>query len=142
MSRQTPLLNHPLALPSVFRPEDLMQAVRRSRRLSGDGEETDGESRSLGHRLPHEDRPRRELVRGRAGAALAPVDVWHDRAVFHFLTALEDRASDRTHLHETLKLGGTAIVATFALAEAALHLHTTPWGASQSFQYSRFRRVR
>ena len=30
----------------------------------------------------------------------------------------------------------------FALAEAALHRHTTPWGASQSFQYSRFRRVR
>ena len=33
MSQQTPLLNHPLALPSVFRPEDLMQAVRSSRRL-------------------------------------------------------------------------------------------------------------
>ena len=102
--------------------------------------------------------------------SLKPMDIWHDRAVFHFLVEAADRARYGDHLRETLKLGGTAIVATFApdgptmcsglpivryspetlarelgpgltLVEAVHHLHTTPWGASQSFQYSRFRRT-
>ena len=102
---------------------------------------------------------------------LAPVDVWHDRAVFHFLTTREDRGRYRAHLGETLKVGGTAIVGTFALdgpdrcsglpvaryspdtlaaelggnfdlLDATLHVHTTPWGSLRSFQYSRLRRVR
>jgi hypothetical protein len=34
--------------------------------------------------------------------------------VFHFLTGSEDLAQYRRHLLETLKLGGTAIMATFA----------------------------
>jgi SAM-dependent methyltransferase len=99
----------------------------------------------------------------------APVDVWHDRAVFHFLTAAEDRARYREHLLRVLKPGGTAIVATFApdgpercsglpvmryspdalaaelghpltLVDSRLHTHWTPWGTGQAFQYSRFRR--
>lgn len=42
-------------------------------------------------------------------------DVWHDRAVFHFLTAPEDRAAYRDTLARALRPGGIAIVATFAL---------------------------
>lgn len=100
---------------------------------------------------------------------LEPMDVWHDRAVFHFLTAPDDRDAYKQHLRTTLKPGGTAIIATFApdgpekcsglpvqryspealadelgsefeLVEARPHVHTTPWGSTQSFQYSRLRR--
>lgn len=101
---------------------------------------------------------------------LKPMDIWHDRAVFHFLTDPGDRAKYVAHLLETLKRDGTAIIATFALdgpetcsglpvaryspdtlteelgqgfvlIESVPHLHVTPWGATQSFQYSRFSRV-
>lgn len=41
-------------------------------------------------------------------------DVWHDRAVFHFLTTLEDRASYFEAMSESLAPGGLAVVATFA----------------------------
>ncbi len=102
--------------------------------------------------------------------SLGPMDIWHDRAVFHFLTQAADRASYVDHLRRTLKVGGTAIVATFALdgpascsglpvvrydpevlndtlgddltlVETRRHVHTTPWGATQSFQYCRFLRA-
>jgi hypothetical protein len=92
------------------------------------------------------------------------MDIWHDRAVFHFLTAPADRERYAGHLRETLKAGGFAIIATFALdgpdkcsglavARYSPHTlaaelgpdftlvdaqpceHTTPWGARQSFQY-------
>lgn len=106
-----------------------------------------------------------------AGAwSLEPVDIWHDRAVFHFLVDAGDRARYAARLRETLKPGGTAIIATFALdgpercsglpivryspetlaqeigpgltlVEAVHHPHTTPWGATQSFQYSRLQRL-
>ena len=101
--------------------------------------------------------------------SLEPMDIWHDRAVFHFLTEPIDRTRYLNHLHKTLKPGGTAIVATFApdgpdmcsglpvvrysseslaqalgrnleLVQTVPHVHTTPWGTSQSFQYCRFRR--
>ena len=42
-----------------------------------------------------------------------PADIWHDRAVFHFLSDPADRASYRAHLSRTLKPGGSAIIATF-----------------------------
>lgn len=101
--------------------------------------------------------------------ALKPMDIWHDRALFHFLTTPLDRERYKRHLIETLKPGGAAIVATFApdgpatcsglpvqryspeqlaaelgpafeLRDARRHLHTTPWGTTQSFQYSRLHR--
>ena len=97
------------------------------------------------------------------------MDIWHDRAVFHFLVDADDRERYRAHLRQTLKAGGWAIVATFApdgpekcsglpvrryspellaaelgpefeRVETRTHTHQTPWGATQSFQYSRFRR--
>ena len=96
-----------------------------------------------------------------------PVDIWHDRAAFHFLTDANDRARYKQRLTAALKPGGSAIIATFALegpekcsglpvtryspdtlaaelgdkftlVESRPHLHTTPWGATQAFQYSRF----
>ena len=103
--------------------------------------------------------------------SLKPMDIWHDRAVFHFLTTAHDRARYKQHLGETLKPGGSAIIATFApdgpdrcsglpvqryspeslaeelgpafeLRESRAHVHSTPWGSTQSFQYSRFVRRR
>lgn len=101
---------------------------------------------------------------------LKPMDIWHDRAVFHFLTSEEDRNRYLAHLRATLKPKGTAIIATFALdgppscsglpivryspqtlaaelgeefslVEARAHCHVTPWGTEQSYQYSRLERV-
>jgi SAM-dependent methyltransferase len=98
--------------------------------------------------------------------SLNPMDIWHDRAVFHFLMESHDRRAYVGHLRRTLKTGGTAIIATFApdgpdkcsglpvcryspdrlaaelgddfkLVESLTHRHQTPWGATQSFQYSR-----
>jgi hypothetical protein len=40
--------------------------------------------------------------------------VWHDRAVFHFLTDPADRATYRELLHEAVEPGGVIIVGTFA----------------------------
>ncbi len=99
------------------------------------------------------------------------VDLWHDRAVFHFLAEAEDRARYKAHLLDTLSSGGSAIIATFApdgptacsglpvqryspeslahelgpafeLRGARAHVHTTPWGSAQSFQYSWLQRRR
>jgi 2-polyprenyl-3-methyl-5-hydroxy-6-metoxy-1,4-benzoquinol methylase len=42
-------------------------------------------------------------------------DVWHDRAVFHFLTKTEDRKKYVTSLNQALKLDGHLIMATFNL---------------------------
>ena len=96
-------------------------------------------------------------------------DVWHDRAAFHFLTDANDRAAYVARLERGLKIGGHAIIATFALDgpekcsglpvsrydSASLgqtlgtafklihtqqHAHTTPWASQQSFQFSVFRR--
>jgi SAM-dependent methyltransferase len=98
-----------------------------------------------------------------------PVDLWHDRAVFHFLTERDDRQKYTARLAEMVKPGGSAIIATFALdgpakcsglpvvryspdslaselgdrfalVDSRPHLHTTPWGATQAFQYSWFRK--
>ena len=64
--------------------------------------------------------PRAAGVSFRQGDARAleldrAVGVWHDRAVFHFLTAPEDRAAYLNALAATLRPGGHAVLATFAL---------------------------
>ena len=44
-----------------------------------------------------------------------PYDLWHDRAVFHFLTAPEDRARYVERVRRNLRPGGSFILGTFAL---------------------------
>jgi SAM-dependent methyltransferase len=96
-------------------------------------------------------------------------DVWHDRAVFHFLTNPDDRAAYVAQVRRTLRAGGHAIVATFAedgpptcsglpvvrYSPESLHAalgegfvlvtsgrdqHVTPGGATQRFVYGLLRR--
>ena len=100
---------------------------------------------------------------------LGPFDLWHDRAVFHFLTDPADRAAYRNLMERTISPGGHAVIATFApdgpakcsglevrrydpaalavevgeafdLVESVPETHITPWADPQSFQYSLFRR--
>ena len=95
-------------------------------------------------------------------------DIWHDRAVFHFLTQAEDRQRYLRNLSLSIKPAGHVIVATFALdgpeqcsglpvarysAETlqaefgpaftllrqAREAHRTPSGAVQPFTYCLFR---
>lgn len=40
-------------------------------------------------------------------------DIWHDRAVFHFLLLEDDREKYFKVLQDTLKLDGTALISTF-----------------------------
>jgi SAM-dependent methyltransferase len=97
-------------------------------------------------------------------------DIWHDRAVFHFLTAPEQRDAYVGALGAGLAQGGLAIIAAFALdgpekcsglpverydaeklaqtlgpgfrLEATWRdVHQTPWGASQAFTWCVFRRL-
>jgi SAM-dependent methyltransferase len=97
------------------------------------------------------------------------VDVWHDRAVFHFLTDEADRAAYVAHLRAGLREGGTLIIATFApegpekcsglpvmryspetlgavlspgfrLIDSVHEVHSTPRNARQAFSYTRWMR--
>ncbi|HWE96111.1 MAG TPA: class I SAM-dependent methyltransferase [Tepidisphaeraceae bacterium] len=96
-------------------------------------------------------------------------DVWHDRAVFHFLTAPNDRRDYLGLARRTVPVGGHMVLATFgpngpnrcsgldvcrydaaALAgelgpgftmmTSTIHQHITPWGVAQEFLYAVFRR--
>lgn len=46
---------------------------------------------------------------------LPKADIWHDRALFHFLTAEQARQAYLAALHATLRPGGSLILAAFAL---------------------------
>jgi ubiquinone/menaquinone biosynthesis C-methylase UbiE len=99
----------------------------------------------------------------------ASVDLWHDRAVFHFLTDEGSRAAYLAELERAVRPGGFVILATFALdgpekcsglpvrrhdaagladalgpafevLEDAREAHVTPWGATQNFVYVRARK--
>lgn len=100
--------------------------------------------------------------------APASFDLWHDRAVFHFLTDASDRARYVAQAHHAVRVGGHLLVATFAedgpvrcsgldvvrysptglhaefaagfsLVESHRELHITPSGAQQAFTYGVFR---
>ena len=100
----------------------------------------------------------------------ARYDLWHDRAVFHFLTEAEQRAHYLRQLARALKPGGHAVLATFGpqgplkcsgldtvrydawelarvlgdgftLVDSTLELHATPFGTTQPFLYALFRRT-
>ncbi len=91
-------------------------------------------------------------------------DVWHDRAVFHFLTSEAQRIEYVRQVSKSVKAGGHVIVATFGpqgpekcsglttmrydadslhnqfgarflLVDSATELHTTPFGTTQQFLY-------
>ncbi len=91
-------------------------------------------------------------------------DIWHDRAVFHFLTAIEARLAYVRQVAHAVKPGGHVIVSTFGpegptkcsgldvvryhaeslhkefgvrfrLLESAEELHRTPFGTVQQFLY-------
>jgi len=49
-----------------------------------------------------------------AGLPIHRYDLWHDRAVFHFLTDLQQRQAYVETVFRSVKLGGHVIVATFA----------------------------
>ena len=97
-------------------------------------------------------------------------DIWHNRAVFHFLTMAEDRRRYIESMREALKPGGQAILATFALQgpprcsgldiiryspetlqaelgnifklmEMVPEEHRTPFQTVQQFIYARFQKV-
>jgi SAM-dependent methyltransferase len=48
-------------------------------------------------------------------AELPPCDVWHDRAVFHFLTEPNDRRKYVDLVTRTVRIGGHVIIGTFAV---------------------------
>ena len=50
----------------------------------------------------------------RADLVPQSVDVWHDRAVFHFLTVAVDRARYIAQVRRVLRPGGHVLLATFA----------------------------
>jgi SAM-dependent methyltransferase len=97
-------------------------------------------------------------------------DFWHDRAALHFLTDPEDRIAYAGRVRKAVRPGGHVIIGTFApdgpercsglrvvrhdavslgemlgsefeLIESRPYSHRTPTGATQRFQFSRFRRA-
>lgn len=103
-----------------------------------------------------------------ASVPAAACDIWHDRAVFHFLTDAADRARYVAQVKHALRPSGHVIIATFALdgpprcsgldvvrysaeslaaelgkgfdlLEREREEHRTPSGAVQRFQYSLLR---
>lgn len=97
------------------------------------------------------------------------IDVWHDRAVFHFLTQPEDRMTYVSEVLHAVRPGGHVIIATFAedgptrcsglpvvrYSPGELHAefgqafslyrsereeHVTPTGAVQQFLYCHMRK--
>ena len=104
-----------------------------------------------------------------ADVVLPMVNVWHDRATFHFLTDPADRANYARLAGRTLRPAGYLIIATFApdgpkrcsglpvqqhdgksigslfddefeFVEEAREVHVTPAGAEQPFSWSILRR--
>ena len=53
-------------------------------------------------------------VAGPRTLSASRVDIWHDRAVFHFLADARDRAQYVEHVSRLVKPGGTVIIGTFA----------------------------
>ncbi len=97
-------------------------------------------------------------------------DLWHDRAVFHFLTDLSDRKKYVAQLKHSLKPNSHVIISTFSLkgplkcsgleivryspetlraelgkefklVESQEEEHSTPFGTTQAFIYCHFKKV-
>ena len=94
----------------------------------------------------------------------AAFDIWHDRAVFHFLTDASDRRRYVEQVRRSVRASGHVLVATFdddgpqkcsgldvarysperlhaefgsafRLIRSVHETHVTPWGATQKFVY-------
>jgi SAM-dependent methyltransferase len=81
-----------------------------------------------------------DITRADLGAG-ARYDMWHDRAVFHFLTSLDDRRRYVAAAKRALRPGGIALIATFSLqgptrCSGLDELHHTPAGVVQAFTYT------
>lgn len=105
----------------------------------------------------------------RVPLAESSLDLWHDRAVFHFLTEEADRDRYRAQLLRALRPGGAVILATFGpqgpercsglpvrrhsaeelvaflgpgfqLVSSEAEIHATPMGTTQAFTWTLFRR--
>jgi 2-polyprenyl-3-methyl-5-hydroxy-6-metoxy-1,4-benzoquinol methylase len=101
---------------------------------------------------------------GKVNLALHAYDVWHDRAVFHFLTTADERLAYVRQVAKAVKPGGHVLVSTFGpegpkkcsgldvvrydaeslhsefgvrfhLLESSEELHRTPFGTDQQFLY-------
>ncbi len=99
---------------------------------------------------------------------LGEFDLWHDRAVFHFLTDAQDRQRYVTQVRQAVRPQGHVVIATFAddgptrcsglevvrytpetlhnqfgtefrLLTSIREEHPSPWGAHQAFIYCLFR---
>jgi hypothetical protein len=102
--------------------------------------------------------------------ALGTFDVWHDRAVFHFLISAEERRKYVSLAERSISLGGHLVIGTFAFdgpekcsglsverydgtkldaefgagfarTKDRTETHITPWGKPQRFYYAVFERV-
>jgi 2-polyprenyl-3-methyl-5-hydroxy-6-metoxy-1,4-benzoquinol methylase len=98
-------------------------------------------------------------------------DVWHDRAVFHFMVTAENREAYLSAMRDAVAPGGHVILATFAedgpeqcsglpvqrysvdelasiagadfvLESSEREVHTTPWGSQQPFNWVVMTRTR
>lgn len=98
-------------------------------------------------------------------------DIWHDRAVFHFLTHSDERKRYVRTLHDALRPGGHGIIATFSLdgppkcsglevvryspetllrelgdsfllVDSHRETHRTPSGTKQEYVFCHFRHAR
>jgi trans-aconitate methyltransferase len=105
----------------------------------------------------------------RTFSASRKFNIWHDRAVFHFLTDKADRDLYWASMRQTLLPDGYALIATFSpqgpnrcsgldvmqydeaslsaelgaaykLIKSTRQTHLTPWGSPQEFQYCLFQR--
>jgi len=101
---------------------------------------------------------------------LQDVGIWHDRAVFHFLTEEDQRQAYLSTLRKLVKLGGYAVIATFSfdapdmcsglpvqrysaqslqdilgagfqLVESLSYTYTQPSGDTRPYIYARFKKI-
>jgi len=97
-------------------------------------------------------------------------DLWHDRAVFHFLTEENDRKKYIQNMDKALNPGGHVIIAAFAIegppkcsgldverysdgklknelgnsfefVKSVEEVHVTPWNSEQKFIYCCFKKL-
>lgn len=147
----------------------LDQGYRRLTVLDISGEALDTSKRRLGRRAKNVTWIESDVTTARLPKAA--YDIWHDRAVFHFLTNARDRKRYKSALARALKPEGHFIIATFAadgplkcsglavrrysvdnlqkefgaqykLLKSVNEAHHTPFETQQKFTYCCFQKVK